>query len=67
MSTHVSYWTLRNKYSPPLQRWPIQSEAAEVFTAAEKGVRPGAPAPSGEPIDPRGGLRGGDDGPRERF
>lgn len=66
MPTHVSYWTLRNKYSPPLQRWPTQSEAAEVCTEAEKGVRPAAPSANGEPIDPRGGFRGGDDGLRER-
>lgn len=40
MSTHVPYWNLRNKYSPPLQRWLTQSEAAEVYTEAEKAFVP---------------------------
>lgn len=66
MSTHVPYWNLRNKYSPPLQRWLTQSEAAEVYTEAEKSVRPAAPSANGALIDQRGGFRGGDDGLRER-
>jgi len=66
MPTHVSYWTLRNKYSPPLHRWRTAFAGAEVFTAGAEGVRPAAPSANGEPIDPRGGLRGGDGGPPGR-
>lgn len=39
MSTSISYWTLRNRYSPPLQRpcltGPVTADAAQLAAMVE--------------------------------
>lgn len=59
MSTSVSYWTLRNRYSPPLQRpcltGPVTADAAQLADmVASLHVEPQEPeGPQGASQEPQ--------------
>lgn len=60
MSTSVSYWTLRNRYSPPLQRpcltGPVTADAAQLAAMVESlhvEQQQDTEGPQGAPQEPQ--------------